>query len=681
MKRLATISIILTSAFCAYAQNVDKTVTLDEVTVKAAKVVNKPDGMIVYPTDAQKQASNNGYSILEKLTLANIRIDNINHTITAIDNRGSVQLRVNGIVVGKQEMLALNPKDIAKIDFINNPGVRYDESIGYVIDIVTRRSESGYTIGTDVTSALTTLQGDGSVYCKWNRGKSEWSLSYDVSVYKNKGEKSKQLSQYTLTDGSIYTIERNDVESLSTVIAHDTKLTYNWSDSTATVFQTSLSGAFNNTPGNYNIKDITDGSRQYQATNREHNKSLSPVLDIYFFRQLTPRQSITANAVGTYISTQTGSYYDEGTPYQYDVDGKTASLLTEVIYENRLKPFTLSTGLNYSYKHTKNDYLGDASALTKTNNNRLYAFAEIKGMLQPLHYTLGAGASYIHYTQNGHRYNFWTFHPKASLTYQINKSMQLSYTYRMQDVVSRIAMTSDAMVRTNSMEWTVGNPDLKPSHVMEHRLQFSYNTNRLQTFVDGYYKQCLKPNMAHYERTDDNKFIYTQINQKEIDVLDAMAYVGYWLLPERLQIAAYGGVNRCFNYGNDYTHCYTSWYYVGSITAYLGKFTLQGYIDNGNRFLEGESKGYNGAYSVLKAAYSWRDWQFSLSWANPFKSNYKSYENELLNRNLYKHTIGYSKDSGNLVTLNVSWRLSRGSKHKSAEKKINLRDTDNGIIK
>lgn len=681
MKRLATISIILTSAFCAYAQNVDKTVTLDEVTVKAAKVVNKPDGMLVYPTEAQKQASNNGYSILEKLTLANIRIDNINHTITAIDNRGSVQLRVNGIVVGKQEMLALNPKDIAKIDFINNPGVRYDESIGYVIDIVTRRSESGYTIGTDVTSALTTLQGDGSVYGKWNRGKSEWSLSYDVSGYKNKGEKSKQLSQYTLTDGSIYTIERNDVESLSKAIAHDTKLTYNWSDSTATVFQTSLSGAFNNAPGNYNIKDITDGSRQYQATNREHNKSLSPVLDIYFFRQFTPRQSITANAVSTYISTQTGSYYDERTPYQYDVDGKTASLLTEVIYENRLKPFTLSTGLNYSYKHTKNDYLGDASALTNTNNNRLYAFAEIKGMLQPLHYTLGAGASYIHYTQNGHRYNFWTFHPKASLTYQINKSMQLSYTYRMQDVVSRIAMTSDAMVRTNSMEWTVGNPDLKPSHVMEHRLQFSYNTNRLQTSVDGYYKQCLKPNMAHYERTDDNKFIYTQINQKEIDVLDAMAYAGYWLLPEKLQIAAYGGVNRCFNYGNDYTHCYTSWYYVGSITAYLGKFTLQGYIDNGNRFLEGESKGYNGAYSVLKAAYSWRDWQFSLSWANPFKSNYKSYENELLNRNLYKHTIGYSKDSGNLVTLNVSWRLSRGSKHKSAEKKINLRDTDNGIIK
>ena len=680
MKRLITLSIILSSACCVYAQDVEKNITLGEVTVKAAKVVNKSDGMIIYPTDAQKQASNNGYSILEKLTLANLRIDNINHTVTAIDNRGGVQLRVNGIVAGKQEMLALNPKDIAKINFINNPGVRYGDGIAYVIDIVTRRAESGYTVGTDLTTAVTTLQGDGMVYGKWNKGKSEWSLSYDVSGYKSKGSKSSQLAEYTLTDGSIYTVERNDVESLRKSIAHDAKLTYNWADTTATVFQTSLSGAFNDAPDDYNIKEIADGARRYRATSRNADKSYSPVLDIYFFRQITPRQSVTANAVGTYISTQTCNYYDEGNPYRYDVDGKTASLLTEIIYENRMKPFTLSTGLNNSYKHINNDYSGDASSLTKTSNNRLYAFAEIKGTMRKLRYTLGAGASYIHYTQNGHRYNFWTFHPKVSLTYDINNSMQLGYTCQMQDKVSRIAMTSDVAVRTNSMEWTAGNPDLKPSHDMDHRLQFSYNTNRLQTFVEGYYKQCLKPNMAHYERTADNQFIYTQKNQKEIDVLNVMAYAGYWILPEKLQVAANGGVYRCFNFGNDYTHCYTSWFYACSITAYLGNITLQGYADNGNRFLEGESKGYNAAYSVLKASYTWRNWQFSLSWANPLNNNYKAYENDLLNHNLYKHTVGYSKGSGNQVSLNVSWRLSRGSKHNSAEKRISLSDADNGIL-
>lgn len=681
MKRFITFSLLLSTAAITFAQNVDKSITLDEVTVRASKVVNKPDGMVIYPTDSQRQASTNGYSFLEKLTLPNLRVDNINHTISAIDNRGGVQLRINGIIVDKTEMTALDPKDILRIDFIDKPGVRYGESLAYVINIITRRNDSGYSIGTDITSAITTIQGDGMVYGKWNKGKSEWSVSYDINGGKSKGSNILQNANYTLTDGSIYTIERNDVETLRKYISHNAKLTYNWADSTATVFQTSLSGALNKTPDNYSIKEIIDGNHSYKATSRDGSKDLSPVLDIYFFRQLTPKQSIIANAVGTFISTKTNSFYDEGTPYIYNVDGKSASLLSEMIYENRLKPFTLSAGLNYRYKHTRNDYTGDATARTRMNDNKLYAFGEIKGSIKQFQYSLGTGVSYIHYTQNEHTYNFWTYRPKLTLTYNPSNELQMSYTFQMQERTSRIAMTSDAAIRTNSMEWTVGNPDLKPSRDMEHRLLVSYNTNRLQSFIEGYYKQCRRPNMAHYERTDDNRFIYTQINQKEIDVLDITAYAGYWLLPEKLQVAANGGMFRCFNFGYDYTHCYTSWFYVGSITAYLGKFYLRGYIDNGTRFLEGESKGYNGAYSALQASYNLKNWQFSLTWANPLCSNYKSFENELLNRNLYKHSIGYYKDSGNCISLNIVWRLNRGRNHQSAEKRINLKDTDNGIIK
>lgn len=681
MKRFITFSFLLSTAAITFAQDVDKSITLDEVTVRASKVVNKPDGMVIYPTDSQRQASTNGYSFLEKLTLPNLRVDNINHTISTIDNRGGVQLRINGIIVDKTEMTALDPKDILRIDFIDKPGVRYGESLAYVINIITRRNDSGYSVGTDITSAITTIQGDGMVYGKWNKGKSEWSVSYDINGGKSKGSKILQTANYTLTDGSIYTIERNDVETLRKYISHNAKLTYNWADSTATVFQTSLSGALNKTPDNYSIKEIIDGNHSYKATSSDGSKDLSPVLDIYFFRQLTPKQSVTANAVGTFISTKTNSFYDEGTPYIYNVDGKSASLLSEMIYENRLKPFTLSVGLNYRYKHTRNDYTGDASARTKMNDNKLYAFGEIKGSIKQFQYSLGTGVSYIHYTQNEHTYNFWTYRPKLTLTYNPSNELQMSYTFQMQERTSRIAMTSDAAIRTNSMEWTVGNPDLKPSRDMEHRLQVSYNTNRLQSFIEGYYKQCRRSNMAHYERTDDNRFIYTQINQKEIDVLDITAYAGYWLLPEKLQVAANGGMYRCFNFGYDYTHCYTSWFYVGSITAYLGKFYLRGYIDNGTRFLEGESKGYNGAYSALQASYNLKNWQFSLTWANPICSNYKSFENELLNRNLYKHSIGYSKDSGNCISLNIVWRLSGGRNHQSAEKRINLKDTDNGIIK
>ena len=159
------------------AQSEEKAVTLGEVVVKAAKVINKMDGMELYPTEVQKKSSTNGYDILQKLSLPNIKIDAATHQVSAADNKGEVQIRINGIVVGRQEMLSLDPKSIARINFINNPGVRYGDNIAYVIDITTRRADNGYTIGTNITATLTSPQGDGTAYGKWNKGKSELSLS------------------------------------------------------------------------------------------------------------------------------------------------------------------------------------------------------------------------------------------------------------------------------------------------------------------------------------------------------------------------------------------------------------------------------------------------------------------------------------------------------------------------
>lgn len=93
MKRIIPILFLSISSFPALDQNEEKSITLDEVTVKGAKVVSKVDGQMIYPTDAQKSASNNGYSLLQKLSLPNLRIDNVTHSISTIDNRGGVQDR------------------------------------------------------------------------------------------------------------------------------------------------------------------------------------------------------------------------------------------------------------------------------------------------------------------------------------------------------------------------------------------------------------------------------------------------------------------------------------------------------------------------------------------------------------------------------------------------------------
>ena len=131
-KRIRTVLIL--SMFIGYtatatAQETEQTIELKEVEVKAARVVHKTDGLLLYPTDEQKTSSASGYSVLQQLTLPNIRIDEVSHSVTAIDNKGSVQLRINGIIVDQAEMLALDPKTISKIDFIDQPGVRYGDEI------------------------------------------------------------------------------------------------------------------------------------------------------------------------------------------------------------------------------------------------------------------------------------------------------------------------------------------------------------------------------------------------------------------------------------------------------------------------------------------------------------------------------------------------------------------------
>lgn len=679
MKHLYTFLFLIFCSLPLCAQNEEKVIMLDEVVVKAAMVVNRVDGQIIYPTEALRNASNNGYSIMQKLALPNIRVDDVAHSISAIDNRGDVQIRINGIIISKEEMLALDPKLISKIEFIDNPGVRYGENVAYVIDIKTRRI-SGYTLGTDLTTALTSFNVDGTVYGKWNKGKSLFALSYNTSSGKFDKQNVNEIANYTLSDGHIYTIERNDLESLKKEVSHNVKLTYSLADSTAYLFQATLFTNFRDMPKDYHLRRITEGLQQYEATQSNSSRGSDHSIDLYFFRQLTLHQSITANTVGTYISTTNKNYYDEGAPYQYEVNGKTASVLSEVVYENIMKPFTLSVGLNHRYKYTKNNYIGDASALAEMNQHNLYVFSEIKGTLKDFSYVLGFGSSYIHYYQNKHNYDFWTFRPIALLSYNLPYRMKLRYSFKMEDRASRIAMINDATIQTNSLEMTVGNPNLKPSRDIDQSLRLSYNNHRWNTYVEGFYRHCIKPNMAHYERTPDDKFIYTQINQKAMDLLTLTGFVGYWIIPEKLQASAYGGMQRYFNYGNDYSHFYTSFFYVGSITAYLGNFTLRGYIDNGNRFFEGEKKGYNGAYSVLQASYQHKDWQFSLSWKNPFVNNYKSKEDEIFNCNLHKLTTAYDRANGNQVFFSVSWRIIQGKKYMSVDKTINLRDTEDGIM-
>ena len=647
-----------------------KSVVMKEVTVEAARVTKKVDGLLIIPSAAQREASTDGYSLLAKLSLPRLRVDEVMRTVTPLMNDGSVQIRLNGTLASKEDLLSLDPKLVKNIDFIDNPGVRYGDGIGYVIDIRTKRNTTGYVLGADLSNSVTTVNGSNTLYAKYNHKNSELAFTF-TSLYQDQhGFRSSETADYTLNNGSHYLVSRNQTDGRSRRFGNQFEIKYSLADSATYVFQANLSVGGGNTPGNYADFVYRDGTIEKSFRTINVSSDFSPTLDLYFFHQLGKHQSVTANVVGSGIYTDKRGYNGEGRNYAYDVDGRTWSLESEAIYENKLKPFTLSAGLEHSLSFTNNEYTGDVSALNKMRRGELYLFSEVKGRWKRIGYSAGIGVANKTYSQENYSFDYWTFRPKLTLSYEVLTGLNARYTFETYRRVSSYAMVSDARIRDNSREWKVGNPNLQPSRVIKNIFDISYNGSRVSCGANIEYRRDLGSNMSVYERTPTDEFLYSQQNVGNIMMIANQNYVRYDVVPERLSVTLFGGVFRFFNVSSLYRHYLTSYNYGGNVEAYLGRWTLTGYADNGWKFVEGEHEGRNGPAVYFGVSYRWSRCSLSLFMQHPFQQHPAIQRGKVLNENLYKKSIYRSRDLGNMITLKFSWKLSRGKSYKEIEKKV-----------
>ena len=132
---------------------IDTTLHLNEVVVKAARVIHKVDRDIILPTAKIKENSSNGYDLLRKLHLPNLKVNEAQQSISSY--LGGVQVRINDIKATVQDILALQPNDVTRIEYIDDPGVRYgDANLAVVINYVVKKRYVGYVGGVNTTQAL-----------------------------------------------------------------------------------------------------------------------------------------------------------------------------------------------------------------------------------------------------------------------------------------------------------------------------------------------------------------------------------------------------------------------------------------------------------------------------------------------------------------------------------------------
>ena len=671
MKRLLFLP-LLAAMIAVHAQDVKEGETLQEVTVKGSKVVQRVDGQTIYPTRQQLESSTNGYSLLSKLTLPHLRIDPVMHTITALSNLGNVQVRINGIMASKEDLLALDMKAVQHIDYIDNPGVRYGEGIAYVVNIIVKKPVSGYDIGADLTNTLTAVNGDETFYGKFNYGKSEFGVNYSLDYQNFKGTGYEEQATYELESGEKRSILRQQLDGQNKSLNHNIQLTYSLSDSNY-VFQSKLSASRDIQP--HRLWSKFDSFEDHSSS-----RTSSPALDLYFHRDFKRHQSLTANAVATYIKTDSHAEHNEGGNYAYNVTGKTYSLWTEAVYENRLKPFTLSLGAQYGQKYFNNVYSGDANADNAMRSSTLYFFGQLKGRLGKLGYMGGLGVSTRYYRQAEWNDRFLLFRPKLTVAYPLARNLRAKYDLEVSQHVSQIALVSDVSIKQNAMETLVGNPEITPNRVTSHDLRLTYSTPRIMSELQGYWRLNANCNMEKYTRKDGH-FFQTQTNVgNECSFFFIQSYNRWEAIPEHLSITLYGGIYRFYNFTDNYRHTYTAFNGGASVEAYLGRWTLTAYADNGWNFMEGEHRGHQAPTWYLTASYQLKNITFSLYAQHPFCARPLTNKTEVLSRYIHKDITQHSRDLGNMLTLNITWHLSSGRKYRDIQRTMNHRDTETGIL-
>ncbi|MBP5278642.1 MAG: hypothetical protein J6Z18_09205 [Prevotella sp.] len=678
MKRFIFILLVIGTLTTA-AQEITEgsSITLDEVIVKGARVVQKVDGQWIYPTKQQIENSANGYSLLAKLSLPHIRVDEVMNSITALTNLGAVQIRINDMIASREDMQTLDMQGIDHIEFIDNPGVRYGEGIGYLINIIVRKPISGYVIGSQLTNTLTAVNGEESLYGKINYRRSEVALSYGLDYHHFKGSEYDEQSVYEMESGNLIPIHRKSLNDQSRNLHHNIQLTYSLSDSNY-VFQAKLFGGRDIRPQRKETEMMLDG-QPYKEYSSSHSNT--PSLDIYYHHDFHRHQSLTANIVGTFIKTIGETENDEGTAYHYDTDGRTYSLWGEGIYENRLKPFTVSNGIQYSQRYSHNSYQGGIHAINDMHTSNLYLFSQVKGYIGKLSYMGGLGANRWYYRQGDTRQDLWLFRPKGTVSYPLTDIIKVSYSFEISQHVSQIALVSNVSIKQNAMETIVGNPEIHPNRVTSHQLKFSCSTPRFTSELQGYYRINTHCNMEKYIR-DNGHFYKTQTNaDNECSFFYINTYNQWDMIPGKLIATVNGGIYRFFNYGEDYTHTYTSFNGGCSLQAYLGKWTLGAYADNGWNFMEGEHRGHQAPAWYFTCNYQMNDnFSISLYCQHPFSQHPLTNKTEIVSRYVQKVISQHARDYGNMLTLKLSYRLNHGRKYRDIQRTMNHSDSETGIL-
>lgn len=676
-----------------------KSFLLKGVTVEAARVVKKVDRQIIFPTKEQVKTASNGYDLLDNLSLPTIIVNRAERKVLSLKG-GEVQMRINDVKASMQDVLALQPDEVTKVEFINVPGLKYgDSNLDAVINYQVRRRYAGYVGGVSTMQGTKAGFNNSDGYFKYNVKKSEFSINYSFS-YRSVEERSyESLGTYHLPTGE--TLHRNYLgyDSPFLYTTNNVQLGYNLSEPDKYTLNVRLNFYNYNSPvrGMNQLYQESGKADQYLLNNRKMLEQI-PSLDIYYSLNMPHDQNLALNLVGTYIGTDYqyrmreytfNKSPDESvknaplTDYSYDATGRKRSLIGEGTYSKNWKQMALSVGGQYNISHTDNIYVGSSNADTELKYSNLYLFTQLQGQQKWFSYQVGVGAtrSSIHQGENG--YSKWLFRPQVTLQAKANDRLSFKWSSKITSDIPSLSNLSELRQYSNSFEARDGNSGLKPFTGYNNTLSASWNIPLMSVYLEGnwtYYDKPIATSILPEKREDGSYlFVSKPKNQKSHNYKHLLLTPEVHLIKDHLDLNLMCEYQNVKTKGLDYSHEFNYFSYGAEIRYMTGIWNIGYGAYKVEKSFWGEKTNGGEPTSNLAVTYSYKNWQFGVLGLFVFYPHGCVYKDELFNKYVQQKNKVRLADQGNMLVFTASFNFSHGRRYHTGSRKLNNSDRDNGI--
>lgn len=667
---------------------------LGEVVVNASRRFEKGDTLTIIPTANQRKFSISGYELIRSSQLPGLKVDPINGNISLFSGE-SVVVMIDGRPVERRDIMALRPKEVARIEYIQNPGPEYgfDTNVGALISITKKERTDGYSAAVIANNAITTANGQNYAFGKYTHGNSEISLSLNSSYVSLKKRRIDNLNLYIIEDkpNSVY------FKGMNTPLKYtdnDIELEFNNFCQGRHILDISLRGAFYYSPDRAHKQMVTeDGLQPYFQLTEPYEKYIAPRLSLFYKKFLNKKSNISINFVANYRNTDYHhSVFESPTEdmsgstdtYNYGTKSRRQAYIGEVKYYNGFsRKIRMSAGFRASYSYTSNNYTGDNTSRDRLHDTNIYAYVSANGYFGKLYYIAGLGFSGRILDQNGDYLSKWIFRPELQFSFPIGKWRFILYgvVYQGYPTLSEMGETQ---FRINKYELKRGNQGLDDwwSYRVQLRTTGKLGNLSIQNII-RYVTQHhpVMPSIYVESNGGETLFVNTFENQKRMSILSDRLNIE-WSISNNLSLSAGGAFLHYQSRGLAYSHNLSAWQWNAQADWYAGNWNLGLSWNSSSKSLFGESVDKTGPSNTLYVNYVLgSNWRFGIAAQYLFYKNGPTMSKWLDSSNMCQYENLVVPAQGNMIFVTAAWNFSVGKTRKRVNIDLNNSDTQTGVFK